>query len=356
MLFLFLVGATVLAVAILLLPLLRPAAVGPGQPRPQAAWRTALAIALFLPLIAFALYVGSGRPMDWMNAQSVQHAQGVDLAQARSLTDELARRLEAEPDNLEGWLLLARSRLGTGQAAEALSAYARVLELSPDEPDLLVEYANALSRQQGRSLAGKPTELIERALALAPDNLNALALGGAAALQRGQPRQAQAYWTHLRDLTPEGSPDRTRIEALLARVAGEGAEPATVVAAQPDRSRPAAARAFVRGVVQVSPQLAGRFAAGDTLFVFARAVGGSSRPIAAVRKQATGWPVAFVLDDGTSMMQDQALSAFSAVDLVARVSHSGSPTAQPGDLEGSLGAVAVGTDGLELVLDRVVGE
>src|SRR5690606_5672369 len=97
-------------------------------------------------------------------------------------------------------------------------AYAQAASLAPDDADLLVEYANALSRQQGRSLAGQPTELIERALALAPDNLNALALAGAAALQRGEARMAQAYWVRLRELVPADSEDYARIEALLARI------------------------------------------------------------------------------------------------------------------------------------------
>ncbi|TEA78983.1 tetratricopeptide repeat protein [Allopusillimonas ginsengisoli] len=358
-LFLYLAGATALALSFLLVPLLRPTVIADARV-PTTHWRTALTVALAIPLLAFTLYVGSGRPFDWLGAGiATPHAQMGDLARMNAMTDELARRLQAQPESLENWLLLARSYQGTGRSAEALKAYAQAASLAPDDSDLLVEYANALSRQQGRSLAGQPTELIERALALAPDNLNALALAGAAALQRGEAQVAQAYWLRLRERIPAGSEDYARIEALLARIDnGERsvptAAPAPVNAAATKHA--ATSPASIDGVVRVSPELSGRIAPGDSLFILARVAEGSSLPIAVVRKQAADWPVSFILDDGSAMMQDRALSAFETVELLARVSHTGNPAPQAGDIEGSLKSVAVGATGVELVLDRVVSD
>lgn len=358
MLFLSLLLASIVAAGLLVWPLLRPAAER-GVARPPADWRMALALGFAVPAVAFALYAGSGRPFAWFGDQAEQQAQADSLSRIQSSIDDLAARLRATPDDLEGWLLLARSYQGIGRMGESLEAYARAVALAPSDADLMVEYANTLGRQQGRSLAGQPTAWIERALAIQPDNLNALALAGAAALQQGEPARAREYWVRLRDLTPADSPDRPRVDALLARIDGDVgmmALPADhpVMTAEGAGSAPAAATAMVRGLVRISPALADRVSPGDTLFVFARALEGPPLPIAAVRKSAAGWPVHFVLDDASSMMQGRALSDFEAVQLVARVSHSGSPEAQAGDLEGRLAPVAVGADQLEIILDRVV--
>lgn len=350
--------STAIAVAILVGPLLRYAAHArnASQQSTGGAWRMALVLTLALPMLALALYVGSGRPLAWMMSSSVGGAQADSVSQIHASIAELADKLKGEPDNVEGWLLLARSYQGTGLVAESLSAYARVYDLSPDDPDFLVEYANALSRQNGRSLAGKPTELLDHALQRAPDNLNVLALSGAAALQRGDAVAAQAFWVRLRDLTPPDSPDRERIEALLVRarggVADDGTTATSAVPVQGGGAAPASV--FVGGTVSISPELVGRVAQGDTLFIFARESVGAPIPIAAVRAQAAGWPVRFSLDDQASMGQGRPLSSFDYVDIVARISHSGNPSARPGDLEGVMRRIAVGTDAVELVIDHVV--
>ena len=106
--------------------------------------------------------------------------------------------------------------------------------------------------------------------------------------------------------------------------------------------------------MSLGPGLADRVAPGDTLYIFARASSGPPMPIAAVRSQAAGWPVRFSLDDQASMGQGRPLSAFEYVDIVARVSHTGSPTAQPGDLEGIVRRVAVGAEAVDLLIDRVI--
>lgn len=359
MLFLFLaLVATAVAVVILVRPLLRYAAQSPdpSQRTGGGAWRMALIITLALPMLALALYAGSGRPLAWMTSSSGGGAQIDSVSQIRASIAELADKLEGEPDNAEGWLLLARSYQGTGLIAESLSAYARVYGLKSEDPDFLVEYANALSRQNGRSLAGKPAELLDHARQLEPDNLNVLALSGAAALQRGDAEAAQAFWVRLRDLTPADSPDRERVEALLVRARGgtsENATPRTAALPAPGTAA-APMTALIKGVVNVSPDLAGRVAQGDTLFIYARESSGASIPIAVVRKQAVGWPVRFALDDQASMGQGQPLSSFKHVDIVARISHSGNPSVRPGDLEGVMQGVAVGADAIELIIDRVV--
>jgi cytochrome c-type biogenesis protein CcmH len=112
------------------------------------------------------------------------------------------------------------------------------------------------------------------------------------------------------------------------------------------------AAATLTGSVELSPALASRVAAGDTLFVFARAAEGPRMPLAIVRGSPK-LPFAFTLDDSMAMSPQLKLSAFSQVVVGARVSRSGNATPQPGDLIGQSAAVPPGTSNLRVVIDRV---
>src|SRR5690606_40832781 len=141
--------------------------------RPPADWRMALALGFAVPAVAFALYAGSGRPCAWFGDQAEQQAHADSLSRIQSSIDDLAARLRATPDDLEGWLLLARSYQGIGRMGESLEAYARAVALAPSDGGLTVEDVNTLGRQHGRSLAGPPTAWVERGLAAAPDDRTA---------------------------------------------------------------------------------------------------------------------------------------------------------------------------------------
>src|SRR5699024_1701557 len=132
-----------------------------------------------------------------LTAANGPHGPNTDMA---AMTDRLAQRLEQNGNNREGWLLLARSYHALGRLQDSVAAYDKAVALGPDNADLLIEYANTLSIAQGRDLSGKPWRLIRQALKIEPDNLNALALAGAAAVQAGRPDDAVRYWTHLKRL------------------------------------------------------------------------------------------------------------------------------------------------------------
>ena len=110
---------------------------------------------------------------------------------------QLAQRLEREPDNLEGWVLLGRSYSALGRFPEASAALRRAVDLKGDDPDLLADYADALAMANGQSLEGEPTRAIEKALAINPDHRKALALAGTAAYERGDFPGAVKRWERL---------------------------------------------------------------------------------------------------------------------------------------------------------------
>ena len=360
-----------------------------AAPSPLRPWPAALAVALVLPLGVLGSYVAVGAPGSLLAGAS----GGTGMAQAApdpaeeqrrtaELADRLADKLASEPDaTAEAWVLLARTYRSAELPDKAARAYREAAAREAQPADILVEHASLVIDRQGKRFDAEADALIAAALARDADNLNALAMAGASAFQHGDRALALRHWRRLESLVPEGSEDRPRAAALVARAAGEPVAPdayaatnagaaggAGMAAAAPGMAMPAqhpplpgdaragagVATASIAGRVELSDALRQRVPGGAWLFVFARAEGGMPLPIAAARSSPQGWPAEFVLDDGNSMIEGRKLSSFERVRLVARVSASGNAARNPGDLEGTLEGVALGQRGIRLVVDRVV--
>ena len=326
------------------------AAQAQAQSSQRANWAVALATAIALPLLAATLYLTVGQPAAIGSANALAQAGGAPQAPDEATIAALKARVAKDAQDTEGWVLLARANFQLGHMDDAIAAYAKATGLVADNANLWVEYANTLAIAHNRDLAGEPTAMVERALKLDPNNFNALAFAGLAAFQRGDHATALRHWQHLKTLLPAGGDDAKAIDDLIARAGGNTQAPAPEAA-------PAAApqgKTAIGGTVTLASALAGKVTATDTLFVFARAPGGPPMPLAAVRMSASAWPASFTLDDSSSMAQSMRLSKFPKVNLVARVSKSGSATPQPGDIEGHIDDVATGSQGVHIVLDRIV--
>jgi cytochrome c-type biogenesis protein CcmH len=272
--------------------------------------------------------------------------------QVEKMVSDLAARLEKEPDNLEGWVVLARSYYALKRFDAAAKAFERVVKLAPDEPDLLADYADALATAGGGTLGGKPLALVKRALEIDPTHWKALALAGTEAFNRKDYGTAVAFWEKLRATAPAGSPIAESIDASIAEARQLGGlEPGAKPAAPAAAAAPAAR---VAGKVSISPDLLGKAAPTDTVFVFARAAEGPRMPLAIVRKQVKDLPFDFALDDSMAMAPNMKLSSFPAVVVGARISKSGNATPQSGDLEGLSKPVKLGATGVAIVIDRAL--
>jgi cytochrome c-type biogenesis protein CcmH len=205
-----------------------------------------------------------------------------------------------------------------------------------------------LAMAQGRKLAGEPARVIQRALDADPKHVKALALAGTVAFETQDYAAARGYWQRLLAEVPAESPLARSVGNSLAEAAAlEGG--GTLVAA--NDAKPAAA-AGVGGDVSVSPELAARIGADDTLFIFARAAEGPRMPLAIVKRQAQ-LPATFTLDDTMAMSPQMKLSGYGAVVVGARISKSGNATPQAGDLIGQSAVVKPDAQGLRIVIDRV---
>ncbi len=228
-----------------------PAQVATPAASTHAGWRTAIAVAAVVPAAALVLYVLWGDHAAFSPETQVAAQQEHDLspAQVNAMVEKLVAKLKNEPGNVEGWVILARTYYAMGRYSEAVPAFERATALAPDDAPLLADYADALGAMQ-KSLQGKPTELVTKALQVDPTYWKALALAGTAAFDRKDFKQAVTYWEDLKKVIPPGvdmskSLDSSIAEARqLAGMPAAAPEPATATA---PASSPAAAMAAAAG-------------------------------------------------------------------------------------------------------------
>jgi len=175
----------------------------------------AYAIAVALPVLAIALYLRVG-DQNSMSASATAPSQPA-LAAGSQANEQfsqqrmeanvasLARRLEKNPGDTEGWIMLAHSYSSLEKYSAASAAYAQATALKTDDADLWADYAFALAMSNGRQLQGKPAELVAKALRLDPENPKALELAGAAAFEAKNYQQAIEYWQKLMQKAPADS-------------------------------------------------------------------------------------------------------------------------------------------------------
>lgn len=343
-----------------------------AAPVPVGGVKTALVIGAAIPVIAGLLYAKLGAPDAFSPlATAPQDQHQLSGAQVDEMVAKLAARLEKEPDNVDGWVMLARTYYQQRKFPEAARAYEKLTQLVPNEADLYSDYADALAMAQGRNLAGKPMELVKKALELDPNQWKALAMAGTEAFDRKDYKSAITYWERLRANAGDepigkqiqASIDEARKLAGLppsaptapVAAAASKAVPAPAAKAAAAAAAPAAAGGTsVSGTVTLDKGLAAKASPTDAVFVYARPADGSKMPIALTRGQVKDLPLKFTLDDTTSMNPQVKMSAFPEVILVARVSKSGSAMPASGDLEGLSKPVKVGSSGVALTIDRAL--
>ncbi len=332
--FVLLVAAlTVASVCWVALPLVRAGTVA----QPPARW-AALGVAALLVFGGCLLYA------TWSNWK--WHA-ATEADSPQTMVARLARQLERDPKNLDGWLMLGRSYLVLQEYPLALRAFERADRLSEGRnAEALMGQAEALVLADDTELAGRAGKLIERALVLTPDSGQALFFGAAAAARRGDVPLARERYARLLSMNP---PEAIRplieqqVSALDEKLAGS-----------PAGAAPAAGPAAADAAVRVNVTLGARLAAGPpgALFVFVRKPGEGGPPLAAKRLEGH-FPQSVTLTPADAMIPGRTFSAGQEVQVVARIARSGNPVGAKGDPYGQI-RYRVGQDGVvNIVIDQL---
>jgi cytochrome c-type biogenesis protein CcmH len=331
------------AIAILVWPLWR-------QHRVTGRWSVlGLAAAIAVIPVAFFLY----RHVSNWDPEVAQRANEVAqrASEGARLVNQLAEKLVRSPDDVQGWLLLARSYVVLGQYAEATEAYAQAWTRTP-EPDneLKLAYAEAQILTDRAALGGDAGRLLEDVLVSEPSNPKALWYGGLVALETGREDLAKTRWSRLLELdVPEEV--ATMLRAQLAAL-GEQPPATTATASTPTSAAPSGPSVRLdvklgagRSIEQLPPSTA--------LFIFARAPGGGP-PLAVIRQPAAAVPGQFTLSDANSMIPGRSLADYDELTLVARLSKTGQPTEQSGDWYAQTQFRPKDGGTVALVIDQVV--
>jgi cytochrome c-type biogenesis protein CcmH len=351
--------AAMLAAALLwiVLPLLRTKS--PEESASRAERRiSALAIVVLVPVLAAALYATLSK-WNWSETAAASARE----QQMDELLGQLKAKLAANPNDVNGWLLLGRSYGTMGRYPLAVEAFQSAYDRSRGENvEAMVGLGEALAMTDETALTGRAGQLFDAALAKAPNHPKALWYGSIAALQAGDLRLGR---DRLQLLLAQNPPEQLRsvlerqIQDLNQQLdeAGQGAAAAT---AGTEGAGPAAARRSIKVAVTISPQIREQVKGSPLpLFILARDPSAPGPPLAVQRHSSADLPITVELSERDAMIAARTIATVPRVQVVARLSRSGTPQAQSGDYYGEAEYdfsqnAAAGAATLNIIIDRAV--
>ncbi len=314
-----------------------------------------VAVALLVPIMAVVMYAALSN-WDWKAVQ-VQATQAADLEEA---IKGLEAKLAQNPDNVEGWFMLGRSYMHIERYPRAVDAFQQAYNLSKGENvEVVVALGEALALTDEASLTGRAGQLFDAALGMAPNHPKALWYGGIAALRSGDLRRGR---DRLQLLMAQNPPAEVRgvierqIQDLDEQLSEGGASASTAPQAPASQAAPAAAGSrTIQVSVSLSPQLRQQVSGTLPLFVLARDPSAGGPPLAVQRHSSADLPLNVTLTESDAMIPARSIATAPKVVVVARLSRSGAPQQQSGDLYGEADYEFGKSSGpLTIVIDRVV--
>lgn len=257
-----------------------------------------------------------------------------DPARAQALVVEYEARLKQNPDNAQYWFLLARAQMELGHFAEATKAYQQVVTLDPQSSMIMAELAQAIFLRDGNKITPPVVDLAKNALTLDPKNTMALGLLGIDAFARKDFRAAVRYWQKSVDLlgadSQGGHALAVGIEKAKQSFIAEGGKPEDLLA-----------KSAYAVKLTVSLGDKAKANSNQTVFVYARAWQGSPMPLAITRIKVSDLPTSIQLDETMAMSPASSLATATDIEVVARISPTGSARAEVGDWIAKQGPISM---------------
>jgi cytochrome c-type biogenesis protein CcmI len=295
----------------------------------RARWPVPAALLLLVAVMVSGIYALNGHYRqlnDWQQAQLnlQQYGERALLNQGEPLSEQevelfalaLRTRLANEGDDAVAWMLLGRIRLSQGVVEQAIDAFERALKLTPERAPLLLSYAQALILLGDDDSLARAGRAVARVLSRDAQNSDALSLMALIAYEKGDMAEAATAWQMLLQQLPQDDP---RYGAVQQRLAELGVAELT-------------AGRQIRVNLYVAPEL--KQANPDaSLFLFARAADGAALPLAVQRIPLPEGEVQLALTEQMAMQSGWSLANADQVQVVARMSLSGTVEQRPGDIQ-----------------------
>jgi cytochrome c-type biogenesis protein CcmH len=285
---------------------------------------------------------------------------GSELAAVDDMLVHLAQRLDSNPDDLEGWVLLGRSYMSVGNFEGAIAAFERAIVLDGGEDaTTLVSLGESLLAGTGGAIEGRIASLFESALEIDENNSQALFYGGIGAFNRDDPALAAVRWERLLGLGPPAE-----IEGILRQRIAEwrggpianlpDGHPQISTTPEPEPTLPTVDQPGVILSVAISVAGTANVPGGALAFLIARDPAQPSPPIAVKRLNTSELPTTVNFTDKDSMIAGRSLSGFAEVEMLVRVPMSGQRTQASGDWIGVQVVKPAENKNVTLLIDRQV--
>jgi cytochrome c-type biogenesis protein CcmH len=288
-------------------------------------------LALALPMASIGLYFKVGEYQVIENpalaaiAQPNNQTPQIDMT-LDQMVEVVRERLQKNPDDARGWFVLGKTMMEKGNFDQAVTAFQRTLDLTGDqESHVLFSLADALSMKNDGLMMGEPEAIIQQGLKVSPQDPTGLWLAGLAAEQRQDYKASFGYMVTLLPLVANSADSTSEVKRFIALLKDQ--DPTLVLLAKESIQNPS-----VKISVSLADQFKTQVVSDNVVFIYAKAASGPPMPLAVKRLAVSDLPVMVELSDADAMMPSMMLSSFEDIIIGARVSKSGNPVAQPGDL------------------------
>ena len=309
-------------------------------------WRLPLVLLLLVALLVAAIYSVNGHYQQlvaWQQAQQQlqQFGERALLNQGEPLSDDevelfalgLRTRLANEGDDAVAWMLLGRIRMSQGAIEQAVAAFEKALMLTPERTPLLLSYAQALILLGDENSLARAGRAVARVLTAEADNADALSLMALIAYEKGDLTEATTAWQLLLKQLPTDDP---RYAAVQQRLSELGAD------AQPVGRQITVTLYVDPALKQANPDA--------SLFLFAKAIDGGALPLAVQRVPLPSGEQQLLLTEQMAMQQGWSLASADQVQVIARMSLSGTVEQRPGDIQTESDILSFSTPSLAISL------
>lgn len=313
-------------------------------------------IVVLIPVVAIMGYLQVGNLSFVDSFDSKQAVQQIPrnadgTPDIDTMISGLQAKMEANPKNIKGWTMLGRSYMSLKRYDDAAASYERALKLEPESADLMLSLADSYAMTNNGFFQERPIELLEKALLIEPENQTALWLGGMAARQQGNLPAAIQRWSKVLK-TIKSPSERESIKSLIAEAGSKlSLEERKALGIEDLEEESPSLGVTVK--VSLPDSMKNEVKPDDFVFIYAKALKGPAMPLAASKIRVRELPFEITLTDEMAMIPSLRMSAFPELVVGARISISGQPLPQSGDLYVETSPVKAG-DMIELEINQIL--